>query len=277
MNKISFIHIKPNYNRELVDQINNNIFKIANLSDSSIINKEIENITDDLDEIIILINNLDPVSYINNFFNNKYDIKSEKSYDIMSYDRTENNYYLLIYDNYLNSTKYLSSLTNEIRDKEFNLIGSNLIKSYTDTILFGDLFILSIDRSYYDLLLNLDKNKNIELLLKNFNKIYYDITLYDFIMSYKNTYYIKIYVKSTNNIYIYQKYVINALININYQLIENNIIKIINNNIEIFVKISTPLPNSYHEVMNSIKDYKTSEDFYLIDIKEEDILYLLGK
>lgn len=277
MNKISFIHIKPNYNRELVDQINNNIFKIANLSDSSIINKEIENITDDLDEIIILINNLDPVSYINNFFNNKYDIKSEKSYDIMSYDRTENNYYLLIYDNYLNSTKYLSSLTNEIRDKEFNLIGSNLIKSYTDTILFGDLFILSIDRSYYDLLLNLDKNKNIELLLKNFNKIYYDITLYDFIMSYKNTYYIKIYVKSTNNIYIYQKYVINALININYQLIENNIIKIINNNIEIFVKISTPLPNSYHEVINSIKDYKTSEDFYLIDIKEEDILYLLGK
>jgi hypothetical protein len=277
MNKISFIHIKPNSNKEHFNLINDNVFKIANSYDSSFINKEIENIIDDLQDILVLKTEVNPILYINTFYNNKYNNNNEKSYDIMSYDKINDRYYLLIYDNLLNSSKYLSLLDDNIRNKEFNLLGSNLIKCYSNTVLFGDLFVLSIDRSYYDLLLNLDKNRDIELLLNKYNKIYFDITLYDLIISYKNTNYIKIYVKSLNNTYIYQKDIINALITINYELIPNNIIKINNNNLDIYVKKADILPDSHHQILESIKDYNLNNEFNLVNISEEDILYLLGK
>ena len=278
MNKTSFIHIKPNSNKEHFNLINDTVYKIANSSDPSYIDNEIENIIDEFDDTIVLKSETDPVLYINTFYNKKYDSNNEKSYDIMSYDKNNNRYYLLIYDNLLNSTKYLSSLDENIRNKEFNLIGSHLIKCYdNNTALFGDLFVLSIDKTYYDLLLNLDKNKDIELLLNKFNKIYFDLTLYDLIISYKNTNYIKIYVKSLNNTYIYQRDIINSLIATNYKLIENNMIIINNNNLDIYVKISEPLPESHHKILESIKDYSKTSEFYLTNILEEDILYLLGK
>lgn len=272
MNKISFIHIKPNSNKEHFNQLNELTLKLANSTNPSHINEELDNINELFEDVIIQKSEIDPITYINSFYSDN----NNKNYDIMSYDMLNDKYHLLIYNNLLNSTSYLSSLDDDKRKQEFNLIASGLIKYYdASTALFGDVFILSIDKSYYDLLLNLDRNRDIELLLNKYNKIYYDFKLYELITSYININYIKLFAKPLNNTYIYPRDMINGLLN-KYELIENNLIKILNNNLELFVKVSNPLPNSHYQIMDSMPEYKTSDEFYLTNITEDDILFLLG-
>lgn len=272
MSKISFIHIKPNSNKDNFNQLNELTLKLANSNNSSLIDEELENINDIFEDVIIEKSELDPITYINSFYSDN----NNKNYDIMSYDISNDKYYLLIYNSLLNSTAYLSSLDDDKRKKEFNLVASNLIRYYdSSNAIFGDVFILSIDKSYYDLLLNLDRNRDIELLLNKYNKIYYDFKLYEFITSYINVNYVKLYAKPLNNTYIYPRDIIKALAD-KYELIENNIIKILYDNLELYVKVSNPLPNSYYQIMDNIPEYKTSDDFHITNITEEDILFLLG-
>ena len=93
MSKISFIHIKPNSNKDNFNQLNELTLKLGNSNNPSLIDEELENINDIFDDVIIEKSELDPITYINSFYSDN----NNKNYDIMSYDISNDKYYLLIY------------------------------------------------------------------------------------------------------------------------------------------------------------------------------------
>jgi hypothetical protein len=281
MSKISFLQIKPGILPININSIDELTLKLAN-------NKIVhDDIIDQIEDYIEEKLEYDPINYINSYFSKINNSSTEeKQYSIMSYDKkimdsgTEI-YHLIIYNDIINSTYKLNNMDNEIMKKLFNLLASNLIKFYSNSsVLFGDVFIISIDASYYDALLKLsdttndDKIKKIENKL-NYSKVYYNFISYDLIKSYINVNYVTIYEKKSNRLIIYNRDIINNLIqsNTDIEYLNNNIIKIILDNSEIYIKTDNFLPGSHNCVMDKI-DKMSNNNIYIINVSKDDILNL---
>ena len=298
-NKISFLHIKENSKKCIYDCLMENTFKIAKNNNSDVFTKLSEDIILETEDYIKILSDEEPIVYINNFFAevNKTS-KSDQQYDILSYDKvitSNGSYYNLILSNsLLNSIGNIGKMPNDERVKKSNVISSALAKYYANSVaLFGDIFIIRIDSSYYELLCKLNDNetkneteiKNINSQLSTYTKIYYDFKIRDFIDSFTNVNYIKIFSQETNNVVIYSREILNAFIQnpkTDYNILgELNMITIHHNNMNIFVKYTEPFINSQNHIMkmvsNSNNNSNDDHSLYFVNISNDDIEIILNK
>ena len=168
--EIQFIHIKPNNDKNINNGLLESLNKILNSSISSSISEFNDSINDlylDYSESFNEYKSNDPVNFIDNFFKALHpDIDVNQVitfYDIFTYDlnQDKDKLYLMLIDKNKNCAGFIDQKDDIYRKKEFNLLGSTLLKYHTNSIaIFGDVFILSINKEYYLALETLDKIKS---------------------------------------------------------------------------------------------------------------------
>jgi hypothetical protein len=311
MTDIEFIHIKPNsdknINNGLLELLNKKLIeKISNVS-SSWWNDTINDIYIDYNESFIECKSNDPVQFINNFFksidrsidrsiNVESIDKSIDFYDIISYDSDGEKLYLMLVDKNKNSVGYMEKKNEVDRKKDFNLLASTLSKYHSNSIaIFGDVFLIAINKEYYIKLENTsskidtqNSDKDYEELNK-FLVIYYNFKFNHLINSFANVNFIKIYsvIESENiikNSFIYSRDVLENIIknpNIKSSIfdISKSIVKFSYENTNLFIKYTNPLPNSHYAIINEINksEINISESnkyLYYINLFESDIIFL---
>jgi len=161
-----------------------------------------------------------------------------------------------------------------VRKNNFNLIASGLSQYYNNSIaIFGDVFLININSSYFDTLEKINTD-NSESKLLTYDSIYYNYKLIDLFNSIANIYYVNIYVQPLNKTMIYSRGILNNHIQNNKPTsIINNIIQINYLDMKLFIKITDILPNSHNYVMLMIQH--ESNNYYLTNILNNDIELLL--
>lgn len=280
---IQFVQIKPNSEKSHIDLFNDNLIKILNLNTLNSNYNEIENIRLELDEYTIQHKQKDPITFINQFFKNINSVKSSESdlsddleqYEVLSYsyDESFTKIYLMLTNKLLNSVGYIDKKTKSEQMSNFNLLASSLIKHYNNSIVvFGDVFIMSIDKEYYKLLMNLQQ---IEYsTLNNFKTIYYDFKINDIIKSYSYINYVRIYTKPDNKVYIYRRDMLDSFIKeYKYDNIpQHNIIKATHLDKILYIKFYEDLPNSQnHIINNALTENNEYSNLYYINLTDTDI------
>ena len=278
-----FIQIKPNSDKYIDSVLSETILKLLKSNDLNITNESISDMIELVEENIIELSNNDPIQYINSFFANINKTNEDKQfYDILAINRFTDKYQLLLVNNYLNIASMVSNLTDNERKTNFNLIASSLSQYYNNsTAIFGDVFLISIDSSYYNILEKIssltEENKDtskLESSLLNYNTIYYNFKFIDLFNTMANIYYINIYVRPLNNIMIYSRGILNNyILNNKPILITNNIIRIDYLDMQLYIKITDILPNSHNHIILMIKN--ESDNYYLTNITTNDIELLL--
>lgn len=283
---INFIQILVNNEKSIDDYIVENTKKLLESDDidnSYKISNELLNTINDYN-IIIEHKLEDPIMYIENFFfeKNKCIDNNYQCYKILSYDFVIDNknilYIMFINLNY-NNTIAIANMTDDDIKNNINLLGSNLVKNYNNSLsIFGDIFIIGVDKEYYLEYNSVDNNSN-NKLVKKYDNIYYNFTLRNLIDSFMNINYVKIFIKPQNNIYVYKREIIESyIIENNYEIIkEYNIIKCKHNDIYLYIKFVDTLIDSYNYIINMTNKDIKHNNFYFISISKNDINYLLSK
>jgi len=261
-----FVQIKPCNSKELNDFLLEKAHKLASPSEYEYHYSIKNDMINELNNIIIIHNLDDPIKYINLYFEQK-NVNLEQKYNILAYDINLDIYYIMFVDILYNNSNFLSSLNDEERNSNFNIIASNLAKHYNNSLaIFGDVFIIGINKKYYD---NDGENNNkMEI---------YDFTKDNLIDSFTNINFVKILIKPNNNIIAYNRDILNSYIENNkYELLENNIIKCNHNNIIIYIKFCETLKDSFKNILYSMPDsIKSKDNIYLINLLDNDIDFLL--
>ena len=289
-----FIKIKPNSDKYIDCVLSDNLLKLLNVNN---FNLPIDSTTDMIDlteDYIVEISNNDPIQFINSYFADiNKSAETKQNYDILTINKTDERYNLLLINSYLNIPSMISEFSDEYREENFNLIASSLSQYYNNSVaIFGDVFIININSDYYDILENItdikeqekpdDTNKckisELELLLNKYRTIYYDYKYYDLFYTMSNIYYVFIYVQPLNKKMVYSRGILNNIIkkhatNNKLNIINSNIIQIEYNDMILYVKIDEILPNSHNHII--IMTGNTSDNYYLTNILNNDIEILL--
>jgi hypothetical protein len=266
---IKFLQIKPNSDNNISNLLKENCYKIASTDNFDDISDLKDDVIELFDDIIINHSNNDPILMINSFFAsiNGRDI-SEQNYDTLIFNKTNNKYNIILVNTLYNSTK--NNLSDTERTEQFNLLASILIQSTTNNnVIFGDAFIININCSFYDSLLN-QKTDN-----ENYVNIYYNYTINDLINSYTDVLYVRIFVKSingsNNNFIIYNREILDKFLQTSEIIqVGNDIIKITHNDKYLFIKTTDFLPNSHNSIMTMINDEVNNNNFYLTNLLNDD-------
>lgn len=319
METIKFIEIKPNNDKNINNSLLESLNKLLNTSinDKSISkwNDSIDDIFLDHNEAIHEHNKSDPINYINDFFKQQQNIDKNdindntQFYDIISFDSNGNNKLnIMLINKTINSSSFISSVDDDFRKNNFNLIASTLSKYFTNSsAIFGSVFILSINLPYYTLLDQIDKikedqekniinnNDDTEIntviekytkQLNEFTEIYYNFTPRQLIESFCNVCFVKIYAETKNSksVFIYARDLMENFANNSKQITlikSNSIAKLSYEDTIIYVKYTTPLPNSHYAILNMLNNNestKTSENtknnLYFINLMDSDIIFL---
>jgi hypothetical protein len=298
----SFLQLKPNSDKNINSILLELILKLLNSNDLQKKSPDVDDILSEINDNFINHTKDNPIKFINNFFKNQLEDQSKNQledqsknqledqlqyYNIMSYNCYEDKYNLMLVNNQINSSSYIKNLNDSERENHFNLLASLLIKYYTNSeAIFGDVFLISIDKNYYDILLEISNINNIQnenqqnTLNKKLNlikNIYYDISPFNFLESYASITYVKIYEYTTKRfVYYSREYLNNFLKNISSKsFLHNQIIKINYEKIELYIKYNEPLPGSHYNVLDIIsKDntqYNEINEYNIVNITEFDI------
>jgi len=271
-----FLQIKPNSDKYIDSVLADTILKLLKSDNLNISNESVSDMIELCEDYISELSNDDPIQYINSYFAdiNKTD-EIKQYYDIMAINKSGTVYNLLLINNYLNISSMVSMLTDDERASKFNLIASSLTQYYNNSMaIFGDVFMISIDSSYYDLLeIMKDDNKNkteIEYTLSTYKTIYFNFKFIDLFRTIASIYYINIYVLPLNQTVIYSRGILNNYITTNKPtIINNNIIMIEHTGMKLYMKITDILPNSHNHIILMIK--ADSDNYYLTNITNHDI------
>ncbi len=271
-----FLQIKPNSDKYIDSVLADTILKLLKSDNLNISNESVSDMIELCEDYISELSNDDPIQYINSYYANinKTD-EIKQYYDIMAINKSGNVYNLLLINNYLNISSMVSMLTDDERASKFNLIASSLTQYYNNSMaIFGDVFIISIDSSYYDLLeIMKDDNKKkteIEYTLSTYKTIYFNFKFIDLFRTIASIYYINIYVLPLNQTVIYSRGILNNYVATNKPTImTNNIIMIEHSGLKLYMKITDILPNSHNHIILMIK--ADSDNYYLTNITNNDI------
>jgi hypothetical protein len=113
LNKISFVKIRPNSDKNINSVLNEYILKMHNMSDPS---SWKDDIIDLIEDYITIHKEVDPILYINNYFaqiNKTNSDKQTQNYDILSYDRVDLRYNVMLVNNLYNYTYSLFLLLDQ--------------------------------------------------------------------------------------------------------------------------------------------------------------------
>ena len=206
----------------------------------------------------------------------------------------KNIYYLLLTDRIMNSSGYMDKKTPTEQKNNFNLIASTLSKYYTNNgVIFGDVFLTVIDKDYYNLLLKIDqlneKNQDTTVLVKQLeqmSKVYNSVKPFDFIQSYGNVHYLRIFTMPDKKIHIYRREIIDSYLNTptaHSEFLEpkSNILKLSFESMFIYTKYTNSLPNSHSNIVdminneqssaNNSSDFNLYNNLYLANLSDDDI------
>jgi hypothetical protein len=285
-NFISFLQLVPNSDKNIIDILENQTLQILNQNQMFNYSDSIDDLTIEINNYFKIYKNKNPINEINQYFENN-DLSQIKSkyYDIITFDQSDDLYHLMLIDININSIAYLNNLTIDQKQNKFNLIASNLVKYHSNSIaIFGDVFLISINKCYYDLLLKSDEviSKSNLTKLEQFNTIqmiYSNYNLFNFIKSFANIFYVKIFIQPTNVFVHYSRNILHNFIQNNiYEIIMLNIIKIKYQDIILYIKYIDELPNSHHSIVNMIQKQdilnNILNNYYLIDLINTDINFL---
>jgi len=314
-NKISFLQLKPNSDKNINSICTETIQKLLSADKFNIRSDEIDDLIIDLDNHFVKHTKDDPIKFINDFFKNQFDSVSnpgsnpgsnsgsnsvsdtesnKQYYDIISYNYFDNKYNLMLVNNQINSS-YVKNLHHSDQQKYFNLLASSLVQYYTNSqAVFGDVFLISIDKKYYDTLLEIGnihkiqddevKTKILDSLdkkLSQIDQIYYSMSLFNYLESFALTTFVKIYEHTTKQyVYYSREYLDNFFKNIpNKTMLKNKVIKVNYEKIELYLKYDDPLPGSHYYVINMINEESqqndSSNEYNFINITQSDITTLL--
>jgi len=292
-----FLQIKPNSDKNIDSILNESILKILNSNQLMITQDSIADMSELIEDYCLEISKDDPILYINSFFANINKIENinedHQFYDILAINKSDDKYNLLLINNHLNNNYVLNQLSNEERTSNFNLTASSLSQYYNNSnAIFGDVFLISINSSYYNLLEKItsvkndadDKNISEELIessiskiytkLNSYNTIYYNYRLIDLFKTMADIYYINIYVQPLNKTMLYSRGILNNYIQNNKpKIITDQLIQITYNDLILYIKITDILPNSHNHIVIMIKN--ESDNYYLCNITNNDIELLL--
>lgn len=267
---ITFIQLNCNKNINSNLKISNEFIEPLNkyITSNSLSDEHIEDLTEYLidNSFIKVLKKDDPITYINDYF--KGDCKDDNIYyNIYSYDYSSDlsKTYLILAD----KNKMCITMTKkEIDYDSFNQLGSILLKYHTNSnAIFGDIFLLSIDSKYYKSLCE-DENKK-EKNKTEYKKLYYDFNPETLIRSYKNIYFVNIFVEPNKYEYPYDRSIIDNLIKTTkYEIVDENIIKVKYENLTIYTKFTDPLYESGVMISNMSGCHN---DYHLVNIDENDI------
>ena len=304
-NLISFLQLKPNSNNHFNSICYEIILKLLNNDDLKLTSNDTEDLLSLVENDIIKHTCNEPITFINNFFKKQLNIKQSDDkeigqlYNIMSYNSSNNKYDLLLSNKQFNSSQYITNLQDIDKQTYFNSLGSLLVKYYTNSeAIFGDVFLLSIDKKYYDILLKFgdigdvcDEKQRKTLYdslnrdLKQINIIYYDMTTFNYLVSFASISYVKIYEHTSKNFVYYSREYLDNFFplvggggkNISTKtFLKNQIIKINYEKIELYIKYDKPLPGSHYSVINMINNSNSStelqNEFHIVNISHSDIL-----
>jgi hypothetical protein len=296
--QISFLHIKPVSDKNIIQLIDDTVFKLSNSNSLNYSNDAVEDLLIDLEDCIMVKTAINHIEWINNYFKGKYEsVISDQTqtqtqyYDIMSFDsdNEKNIYYLLITDRIINSSGFMEKKTATEQKNSFNLIGSTLSKYYSNNgVIFGDVFLTAIDKNYYDILLEIDQlnEKNMdttvfEKQLSQINKLYIPTKPFDFVKSFANVHYLKIFTMPDKKVHIYKREIIDSYLKSDtttYSRLDSksSILKLNFENMHIYTKYTDVLPNSHSTILNIINTQSdsttsVSNNFYLTNLSDDDI------
>jgi hypothetical protein len=269
MPTFNFIRIKPNFDQSLINKFNDSVIKILDDDKFNRWNESVQDLISEFDQYVISVKSDDPGNCIAEFYKSQIDDKYKitQYYDIVPFD-VKNNYYTIMLTNVLyNDSTYLQQINEESRKNNFNLIASNMTRFYNNSsAIFGDVFIIKMSKEYYHLLFE----KEIEYS----DKIYDNFNNFDLVETFTNLNQVKIYAKPMNKIMYHPRDILNKYIKENgYEIICDDIIKIKHQALEIYIKVTEPLPNGcdYVMSMSNSSDNKIKL-YYCINIEQCDVL-----
>jgi len=278
-----FLQIKPNSDKYIDSVLSETILKLLKSDSLNITNDSTSDMIELCEDYIIELYQDDPIQYINSYFSNINKTNEEKQYyEVLAINKSNNKYDLLIVNNYLNIAQMISNMTDNERKTNFNLIASSLSQYFNNfTAIFGDVFMISIDSSYFDLLEKVSSFKEdkkdtneLETLLTSYKTIYYDFKFINLFLAMSNIYYINIYVQPLNRTMFYSRGILNNYLQKNIPTpLTNNIIMINYMDMKLYIKITDILPNSHNHIILMIKN--ESNNYYLTNINHNDIELLL--
>lgn len=272
MSNLKFICIHPNFNPNIINKFNETIFKLLNDNKLNQWNDDVKDLIDDIESFTIDINNDDPGNYIESYYKNQIDknITLNQYYNISPFDIVDDDTYsIMITSSFFNDSTYLKKLSDEQQKRQFNLMASNMAKYYNNGLaIFGDVFIIKMSKIYYHMLFE----KEITFC----EKIYSNYNKFDLISTLGRVYNIQVYVKPMNKILYHPRDILNKyIIDHQYELINNKIIKIKHQDLEIYIKITEPLPDSHDYILSmATQSENKSNQYYFIDISQNDITKL---
>lgn len=280
--QISFVKIKTNSDKDFCTNISEKIIKFLQTDKLYSYDDDVQELIEDFDNIITIHKSNDPVTVINNHFRNKEESKDDvNNYTVTPYyTYNSDQIYLLLTNSLSNSSGYMEKKETEMK-KEFNLIASDLTKYYSNnSVIFGDVFIISMNKEYFTILDKAMETDKYNDIIKNFSKqIYYNVDLFNFIESYANVHYIKIYVETTKNITVYSRDILEKYIKSSeykYEKIKNNLIKCKHDNLVLYIKyMDSPINSYYYNIDKAFGNNSSSLDnLYFTNITNSDIIFI---
>lgn len=270
---INFLQIKPNSNNELNSIIIETSRKLLNSNNLTYWNNDVKDIIDELDDVIKIHINDDPISFINQYFKKINNIDVQQQYDIIPFNisNTLDRYHIMLVNNIINVPSYIQKLSVQEQKNNFNLLASSLLKFHSNSIaVFGDVFIIGISKEYYDKLIKDVKIENVDI-----NNIYFSFKHFDLIEIFANIYFVKIYAKPINTIIFYSRDILNSYIKDHkHKNIITNIIELQHNDMKLYIKICDALPESHNCIMTLVNKQEENEqynNFYIINLSHDDI------
>lgn len=291
MSKLTtFVKIKTNSNKDFCANICEKIIKYLQTDKFYSHDDDVQDLIEDFDDIITINKSNDPATFINKHFKNEDNKESDSNnnYTVTPYyTHNSDQIFLLLTNSLLNSSGYMEKKTESEQKKEFNLIASDLTKYYSNNVaIFGDVFIISMNREYFTILDKAMDSDKYDDIINKFNKqIYYSIDLFNFIESYANVHYVKIYVKPTNNIIVYSRDILEKYIKSSqyqHEKIKNNLIKCSHEKLVLYIKYTeSPINSCYYNIDKALVTnpdiYNNSsglDNLYFTNITNSDILFI---
>lgn len=268
-NDITFIQIKPNSDKIINSKLIDSTQKLLNNNQLNAWNNDVEDLLDDITNYVKVIKTDSPIKYIVDFFKDQVTELNNLNqyYDIIPFDvcLKDNKYSIMLTNTIINTPSYIQKLSEDNQKKFFNLTASNLTKFYSNSkAIFGDVFIIKISKTYYDMFL---KGVN------NTGDIYYDFKPFNLIESIASVYYVKIYSSQTNSLINYSREILDGFIrNQKYNIILSNILEIQHQDMKLYIKFSDCLPDSCNYIMSMVGKQSNYMDFYLVNLDDDDMI-----
>lgn len=264
---INYLKISKNNNSKNTELLHEIIFKQYHSGDFDNILDEVKDI---LKECVEELQSYSVIESINDEYKVINGNDCPNNYDHIIIDQDENELSLLIYNNLINSSHYMSKYSEEEINKNINLLGSLLNKTSDNSSIFvGDIYLIKVD---YDSYLKLNNNK-----LDSVEDFYKNYRYKNLIKTFANIFFIKIFSITDLKHYIYNRDLINYYLNVNkdFEIEDKKYIRCKHENNIFYIKFIDSIYENHYSILNKLSN--DINNFFIVSLNEDDINYIKKK